>query len=220
MPVEPRAFALSVPDTTLSDLAQRLAFARFPEQIPGEPWAYGSDVAYMRELTAYWKGGFDWRPAEAALNAFPQYKVPLDDIELHYLQVEGPGPDPAPLLLLHGWPGSVFEFLEIIPRLTDPADALTVIAPSLPGFGLSFAPGQPRFVLEEMAETLGRLMREVLGYSRYFLQGGDWAASSQRVWLTAIRRRSSVSTSISCHSGASRRCMRIRPRRRNATWAN
>ncbi len=181
MPAEPKPFRLEIPDTALSDLAQRLAFARFPETTPGEAWAYGSDVDYMRALTAYWKGSFDWRKAEAALNAFPQFTIALDGIDLHYLHVPGQGPDPAPLLLLHGWPGSVFEFLEIIPRLTDPArfggdpaDALTVIAPSLPGFGLSYQPGQLRFGLEEMAETLGRLMREALGFQRYFLQGGDW----------------------------------------------
>ncbi len=181
MPAQPQAFRLEIPDDALADLAQRLAFARFPERTPGEAWAYGADVDYMRALTDYWKQSFDWRKAEAALNAFPQFKVPLDGIEQHYLVVEGKGPNPAPLLLLHGWPGSVFEFLEILPRLTDPAafggdpaDALTVIAPSLPGFGLSFTPGQPRFGLEEMAETLSRLMREVLGYERYFLQGGDW----------------------------------------------
>ncbi|MEQ8652130.1 MAG: epoxide hydrolase [Kiloniellales bacterium] len=181
MPAEPRAFTLDIPDSTLSDLAQRLAFARLPERTPGEAWAYGSDVAYMRELIDYWKGSFDWRKEEAALNALPNYKVALDGIDLHYLAVPGKGPNPTPLLLLHGWPGSVFEFLDILPRLTDPArfggdpkDALTVIAPSLPGFGLSFTAGQPRFGLEEMAETMSRLMREVLGIPRYLLQGGDW----------------------------------------------
>ena len=102
----------------------------------------GADVAYLRELTEYWRNDFDWRAEEAALNAFPQFRVPLDGIDLHYLHVPGVGPDPMPLLLLHGWPGSVFEFLELIPRLTDPArfggdarDAFTVVAPSLPGYG-------------------------------------------------------------------------------------
>ncbi len=181
MPADPEAFTLCVPDAALADLSQRLSFARFPERTPGEAWAYGSDVDYMRDLVDYWKGRFDWRRAEAALNAIPQYKVALDGIELHYLVQEGKGPNPAPLLLLHGWPGSVFEFLEILPRLTDPArfggdpaDALTVVAPSLPGFGLSFTAGQPRFGLEEMAATTAKLMREVLGFQRYFLQGGDW----------------------------------------------
>jgi len=115
------------------------------------------------------------------LNAFPQYKVPIDGTELHFLHVPGNGPAPVPLLLSHGWPGSVFEFLDIIPRLTDPArfggdaaDAVTVIAPSLPGYVLSFRPGQPRFGVEEIARTFARLMTEVLGYDRFAAQGGDW----------------------------------------------
>src|SRR5690606_11276208 len=101
----------------------------------------GTDVGYLRELVAYWHTGFDWRAQEALLNAFPQFTVPLHGIDVHFLHVAGKGPDPLPLLLLHGWPGSVFEFLELIPRLADPgrfggdlADAFTVVAPSLPGF--------------------------------------------------------------------------------------
>jgi pimeloyl-ACP methyl ester carboxylesterase len=108
---------------------------------------YGTDVAWMVGLIDYWGEKFDWRAQEARLNAFPQYKVRLHDIDLHFLQVEGRGPDPCPLLLSHGWPGSVFEFLELIPRLTnpsqfggDPVDSFTVVAPSLPGYGLSFSP--------------------------------------------------------------------------------
>ena len=106
----------------------------------------------MKTLVPYWKDQFDWRAQEAALNAFPQFKVRMPDVDLHYLHVPGQGPSPIPLLLMHGWPGSVYEFIDIIPRLTDPrrfggdpADAFTVIAPSLPGYGLSFTPGQKRF---------------------------------------------------------------------------
>ena len=121
MTSKPTPFTLHIPDTDLADLRERLARSRFPDQAPGEAWAYGTDVAYLRELAEYWRDGFDWRVEEAALNAFPQFRVPLDGIDLHYLHVPGVGPNPMPLLLLHGWPGSVFEFLEIIPRLTDPA---------------------------------------------------------------------------------------------------
>ena len=149
----PQPFTLHVADATIADLKTRLGLTRFPDAAPGEPWAFGSSVAYVRDLVAYWKDDFDWRTEEAALNAFPQFKVPLHDIDLHYLHVPGVGPNPYPLLLLHGWPGSVYEFLDIIPRLTDPArfggdpnDAFTVIAPSLPGYGLSFKPGQKRFI--------------------------------------------------------------------------
>jgi pimeloyl-ACP methyl ester carboxylesterase len=179
---QPQPFRLHVPDDAIADLRERLARTRFPDQTPGVTWAYGSDVAYMRELVGYWQGDFDWRAEEARLNAFPQYKVPLHGIDVHFLHVPGKGPDPMPLLLAHGWPGSVFEFLELIPRLTDPArfggdsaDAFTVVAPSLPGYGLSFAPGQARFGVEAIADCLADLMT-VLGYERFAAQGGDWGA--------------------------------------------
>src|SRR6266852_4823128 len=121
MTVKPTPFTLRIADADIADLRDRLARARFPDQAPGDAWAYGTDVAYLRGLTEYWRSDFDWRAEEAALNAFPQFRVPLDGVDLHYLHVPGVGPDPMPLLLLHGWPGSVFAFLELIPRLTDPA---------------------------------------------------------------------------------------------------
>lgn len=181
MPTTPRPFHLNVPDEKLTELRVRLGQTRMPERMPGEPWAYGTDVDYMSDLLAYWRDDFDWRTQEARLNAYPQYKVALHGIDLHYLHVPGKGPSPCPLLLSHGWPGSVFEFLEIIPRLTDPArfggdpaDAFTVIAPSLPGYGLSYAPGQPRFGVEGIADCFADLMTNVLGYERFAAQGGDW----------------------------------------------
>jgi pimeloyl-ACP methyl ester carboxylesterase len=180
---QPEPFRLNIPDQAITDLRERLARTRFPDQAPGEPWANGTDVRYMRELIEYWRDGFDWRAEEARLNGFPQYKVPLHGIDLHFLHVPGQGPDPCPLLLSHGWPGSVFEFLDLIPRLADPArfggisaDAFTVIAPSLPGYGLSFAPGQPRFSVEAIADCFAELMVGVLGYQRFAAQGGDWGA--------------------------------------------
>ena len=180
----PRPFTLNVPDAAIADLKTRLALTRFPDAAPGEPWAFGTSVPYAKQLTAYWQNQFDWRAQEAALNAFPQFKVPLHDIDLHYLHVPGNGPNPYPLLLLHGWPGSVFEFLDIIPHLTDPArfggdarDAFTVIAPSLPGYGLSFQPGQKRFGVPDIAACVNDLMTEVLGFRKYAVQGGDWGAT-------------------------------------------
>ena len=176
-------FRLHVPDTDLADLRERLARTRFPDQAPDAPWRYGTDVGYLKTLVEHWRDRFDWRAQEARLNAFPQFTVPLHGIDVHFLHVEGRGPAPAPLLLSHGWPGSVFEFLELIPRLTDPArfggdpaDAFTVVAPSLPGYGLSFAPGQPRFSLEQIADCFAELMSGVLGYRRFAAQGGDWGA--------------------------------------------
>ncbi len=180
-PARPEAFTLHVPDGAIADLRERLGRTRFPDQAPGPAWAYGTEVDYLRDLVEYWRERFDWRAAEARLNAFPQFKVPLHDIDLHYLHVPGNGPAPYPLLLLHGWPGSVFEFLDVIPRLTDPArygadpaDAFTVVAPSLPGYGASFRPGQRRFGAEEIADCVADLMTEVLGYARFAAQGGDW----------------------------------------------
>jgi pimeloyl-ACP methyl ester carboxylesterase len=179
---KPVPFTLHVPDEAIADLRERLARTRFPDQAPGEPWTYGTDVGYMQALVRYWQNDFDWRAAEARLNALPQYKVSLDGIDLHLIHVPGKGPGPCPLLLAHGWPGSVLEFLEIIPRLTDPArfggdpaDAFTVVAPSLPGYGLSFAPGQERFGVEQIADCFADLMT-ALGYQRFAAQGGDWGA--------------------------------------------
>jgi microsomal epoxide hydrolase len=176
-------FQLAVDAAAIDDLRQRLARTRFPDQAPGAPWAYGTDVDYLKTLVDYWQNDFDWLAAEARLNAFPQYKTPLHDIDLHFMQVPGKGPAPYPLLLLHGWPGSVFEFLDIIPRLTDPAsfggdpaDAFTVVAPSLPGYGLSFTPGQRRFGAEAIADCVAELMTGVLGYQRFAAQGGDWGS--------------------------------------------
>ena len=176
-------FRLEVAEHAIDDLRARLARTRFPDQPPGPPWAYGADVAYLEQLVQHWRSGFDWRAQEARLNAFPQFRVPLHGIDVHFLHVEGQGPRPCPLLLSHGWPGSVFEFLDVIERLTDPArfggdpaQAFTVVAPSLPGYGLSFTPGQRRFSVEMIADCLAELMTGVLGYERFAAQGGDWGA--------------------------------------------
>ena len=180
----PRPFRLHVAEADIADLRERLARTRWPDQAPGPAWATGTDITWLRGLVDYWRDGFDWRAQEARLNAFAQFKAPVAGIELHWLQAEGRGPAPMPLLLSHGWPGSVFEFLEIIPLLTDPAahggdaaDAFTVVAPSLPGYGLSFAPGQARFSPEQMADAFAELMSGVLGFSRFATQGSDWGAT-------------------------------------------
>jgi microsomal epoxide hydrolase len=183
MSARPDEFSLHISAPAIADLRDRLSSTRFPDQAPGEPWAYGTDLSYMKGLVEYWRDRFDWRAQEARLNAFPQYKVRLQGVDLHFLHVPGNGPDPHPLLLSHGWPGSVFEFVELIPRLTeperfgaDPADAFTVVAPSLPGYGLSFAPGQDRFGIEAIADCFAELMSDVLGYRRFGAQGGDWGS--------------------------------------------
>jgi len=180
----PQPLRLHVPDETLRDLRERLARVRWPDEPPAPPWSTGSSVAYLQDLVAYWRDGFDWHAQEAVLNSFRQFKVPLDGIDLHFIHEEGKGPNPMPLLLSHGWPGSIVEFLKVLPMLTDPArfgadpaDAFTVVAPSLPGYALSFAPGQKRFGVVAIAELFASLMTDVLGYHRFATQGGDWGAA-------------------------------------------
>src|SRR5689334_16221859 len=121
MSTQPAPLTLSVADEAVADLKQRLANTRFPDQAPDGPWAYGADLDYMRVLIAYWRDAFDWRAQEERLNSYPQFRARVAEIDVHFLHVPGKGPNPVPLLLSHGWPGSVYEFLEVIPRLTDPA---------------------------------------------------------------------------------------------------
>jgi len=178
-----KPFRLHVPDEAIADLRARLERTRWPDEPPLAPWATGTSVAYLKDLVEYWRSGFDWRAQEAKLNAFRQFTAPLAGIELHFIHEEGKGPAPMPLLLSHGWPGSVVEFGRLIPMLTDPArfradpaDAFTVVAPSLPGYTLSFRPGQRRFAIEDIADAFAALMTEVLGHRRFGAQGGDWGA--------------------------------------------
>jgi pimeloyl-ACP methyl ester carboxylesterase len=168
----PKPFRLQVPDAALADLRERLSRTRFPDEPPLDPWSTGTALSYARDLAGYWKDGFDWRAQEAKLNAFRQYTLDIGGIGLHFIHEPGRGPNPQPLLLLHGWPGSVWEFNRLIPLL---AEHFTVVAPSLPGFTLSFRPGQPRFGVEQMADLFAELM-STLGYPRFGVQGGDWGA--------------------------------------------
>ena len=172
MPDAPRTFRLQVPDADLRDLKDRLARTRWPDEPPLEPWSTGTSLAYVKDLCEYWRGRFDWRAWEARLNAFPQFSAPISGIELHFIHARSPNPAAMPLLLSHGWPGSVFEFHELIPLLTP---HFHVVAPSLPGYGLSFKAGQRRFSVEEIAQCFADLM-SVLGYARFGAQGGDWGA--------------------------------------------
>ena len=169
----PAPFRLEVPESSLADLRERLARTRFPDEPPLEPWSTGTSLAYLKELVSYWQSGFDWRAQEARINRWRQYKVPIRGIDLHFIHERGKGDKPMPLLLLHGWPGSIVEFDRLLPLL---AGRFTVVAPSLPGFTLSFKPGQPRLGTEEMAELFVELMSGVLGYPRFAVQGGDWGA--------------------------------------------
>ncbi|MDP8921770.1 MAG: epoxide hydrolase 1 [Chloroflexota bacterium] len=181
--MEPRPFTIRIDDAVFADLKERLARVRWPDEPPGAGWRYGADLGYMQELVAYWRDRFDWRAQEAKLNEFRQFSVPVAGIDLHFIHQPGVGPNPLPLLLSHGWPSSVWEFHKLIPLLTDPArvggdpaDAFTVVAPSLPGYAFSYRPNQPRFGVAEIADTFATLMTDVLGYRSFVAHGGDWGS--------------------------------------------
>jgi microsomal epoxide hydrolase len=166
----PKPFTLQIPDSAIVDLRERLSRTRFPDEPPLEPWSTGTSVAYLRGLLDYWRSGFDWRVWEGKLNGLPQFTIPIRGIDLHFIHAPSRKADAPPLLISHGWPGSVFEFHKILPLLTE---HFTVIAPSLPGYTLSFKPGQQRFGITEIADLYAELMT-ALGYARFGVQGGDW----------------------------------------------
>jgi pimeloyl-ACP methyl ester carboxylesterase len=178
--VEP--FQIAVPEAALADLRERLARTRFPDEIPGSEWTYGSSLAYIRELVEYWRDRYDWRAAERSLNRFPHFRARVDDMRIHFIHQRGSGPKPLPLLITHGWPGSIAEFVEIIGPLSDPAsygadalDAFDVIVPSMPGYGFSDRPHTRGMDPERIAAMWAELMTG-LGYERFGAQGGDWGA--------------------------------------------
>ncbi len=180
--VEP--FTINVSDEVLKDLRERLDRTRFPDEIPDTGWEYGTSLAYMKELVEYWRTRYDWRKHQAELNSFAHFKTNIDGLDIHFIHEPGRGPNPKPLLLSHGWPGSVYEFMQIIPMLTDPVahgadpnQSFTVIAPSLPGYGFSGHPRTRGFNIQAIAETFDKLMTGVLGYKRYCAQGGDWGSA-------------------------------------------
>ncbi|MFD6063247.1 epoxide hydrolase family protein [Rhodococcus wratislaviensis] len=176
-----RPYTIAVPEEVLVDLKERLARTRWPEKIEGAGWDYGTDVAYLRELCDHWAHRYDWRDWERRLNNIPGYVCEVDGVDLHFWHVRGTGPNPTPLLLLHGWPGSIVEFLELIGPLTDPAahggdpaDSFDVVVPELPGFGFSGAPRTAGWSLSHIASVFNSLMVDQLGYDRYAVQGGDF----------------------------------------------
>jgi pimeloyl-ACP methyl ester carboxylesterase len=175
-------FEIRVDDTVLEDLRRRLAWTRFPDQIEGTGWEYGIPIDYVRELVAYWRDEYDWRAQEARLNALPHFRTRIDGQSIHFVHARSARTDAFPLLITHGWPGSVAEFLEVIPRLTEPeahggraADAFHVIAPSLPGYGFSEPTRTRGWDVRRIARAFIELMHR-LGYTRYGAQGGDWGA--------------------------------------------
>lgn len=176
MSVQP--FKIDVAQDVLDDLQKRLKRTRWPDQVEGAEWSYGTNLDYMKDLIGYWQNGFDWRKQEAELNRFAHFTAEIDGLNIHFIHQRGMGPNPTPLLLLHGWPDSFYRYSKLIPMLTDPAsyggdaaDSFDVIVPSLPGFGFSDRPTQRGGA--DMVGILIKLMTDVLGYERFGVHGGD-----------------------------------------------
>jgi epoxide hydrolase len=179
-------FRIGVPQADLDDLRTRLARTRWPDQLPDTGWDYGIPLEYVRDLADYWRTGYDWRAQERRLNAFPQFTTTIDGQRVHFLHVRSAEPGAMPLIITHGWPGSIVEFAGIIGPLTDPAahggdpaDAFHLVVPSIPGFGFSGPTRDRGWNVSRVARAWDELMRR-LGYQRYGAQGGDWGSSISR----------------------------------------
>lgn len=180
-----RPFRINVAQADLDDLQQRLATTRWPSELPGSGWDRGVPVDYLKELARYWQTSYDWRAAEARLNEFPQFTTEIDGTNVHFMHIRSPEPGAVPMIITHGWPGSLAEFTEVIGPLTDPrsrggdpADAFHLVIPSIPGFGFSGPVREPGWNLFRVARAWAELMRR-LGYHTYIPQGGDLGA-----WIT------------------------------------
>jgi microsomal epoxide hydrolase len=175
-------FVIAVSDDVIEDLRERLARTRWPDQLPGTTWELGTDRSYLQDLCDHWLTDYDWRRWEAELNRYPQYTTEIDGEQVHFLHVRSPHEDALPLIMTHGWPGSVAEFLDVIDPLTDPtahggdaADAFHLVCPSIPGFGFSGPTVTPDVTPRRVARMNAELMAR-LGYDRYVAQGGDWGS--------------------------------------------
>ena len=181
--MQPEPFTIDVPQATLDDLAERLRRSRLPLDFANDDWRYGTNRDYLEEFIEYWLSTYDWRTHEAAMNAFANYRVEIEEVPIHFVHERGVGPDPVPLILSHGWPWTFWDFKEVIRPLADPAafggdpaDAFDVVVPSLPGFGFSSPVTKPGVSPQKTGDLWDLLMRETLGYERYGAQGGDWGA--------------------------------------------
>jgi len=180
---EIRPFQIDIPDAALEDLVRRLENTRWPEKEPVDDWSQGLPLAYARELGDYWLQEYDWREREAYYNEFPQFITEIDGLGIHFIHYTSPHSRARPLIVTHGWPGSVVEFHKVIRPLVDPVayggearDAFHVVCPSLPGYGFSGKPNDTGWGVEKIAKVWDELMRR-LGYPRYFAQGGDWGSA-------------------------------------------
>jgi epoxide hydrolase len=179
---EIRPFRIVIPQADLDDLRDRLARSRWPDELPGVGWSRGVPLSYLQQLTEYWRSGYDWRQQEAKLNELPQFTTTIDGQAIHFLHARSPEPAALPLLITHGYPSSIVEFLEIVGPLTDPrahggdaADAFHVVAPSIPGFGFSTPVREPGWEVARTTRAFAELMHR-LGYDRYGAHGGDIGA--------------------------------------------
>ena len=177
-----KPFRIDIPQAQLDDLQRRLAHTRWPDELPAVGWSRGVPLTYLKELAEYWRNSYDWRAAETRLNWFPQFTTLIDGANVHFLHVRSPEPDALPLLLTHGWPGSVAEFLDVIGPLTDPrahgadgADAFHLVIPSIPGYGFSGPTRETGWNFSRIANAWAELMKR-LSYERYAAQGGDIGA--------------------------------------------
>jgi pimeloyl-ACP methyl ester carboxylesterase len=182
MSEEVTPFRIDIPEADLEDLRQRLRLTRWPDPETVDDWSQGVPLAYLRELCDYWLDGYDWRACEQSLNRFPQFCTEIDGVPIHFLHITSPQPDAMPLIMTHGWPGSVVEFRKVIGPLTDPvahggdaAEAFHLVCPSLPGYGFSGKPAQAGWGVARIADAWDVLMTR-LGYDRYGAQGGDWGS--------------------------------------------
>ena len=189
MSIQP--FTIAIPEAAVSDLHERIAHTRWPNQLPGIGWSRGIPLDYLKELASYWSTGYEWRKHEARLNEFPQFTTEIDGQNIHFLHVRSPEPDALPLVITHGYPSSIAEFIHLIGPLTDPrayggdgADAFHVVAPSLPGFGFSMPVRETGWEAKRTARAWAELMSR-LGYERYGAQGGDIGAGVAS-WLGSI----------------------------------
>jgi pimeloyl-ACP methyl ester carboxylesterase len=169
-------FTIDVADEVLDDLRRRLHDTRWPEAETVDDWSQGIPLAYVQDVCGYWADTYDWRAREAALNRFDQFTTEIDGLGLHFVHQRSDDPDALPLLITHGWPGSVVEFHKVIEPLTSSPNAFHVVAPSLPGFGFSGKPTEPGWGVDKIADVFARLMAR-LGYDRYVAQGGDWGSA-------------------------------------------
>jgi pimeloyl-ACP methyl ester carboxylesterase len=181
MSVEP--FEVRIPQAALDDLRERLAATRWTDEVAGAGWDYGANLAYVKELCEYWQDGFDWRAQEEKINRFDHFRAEVDGFGIHFIHERGKRDDSTPLLLLHGWPSSFLQMLDIIPMLTDPeghggdaADSFDVVVPSLPGFGFSDRPSEPGWGAYRISELFTKLMTEELGYGRFGARASDLGA--------------------------------------------